>query len=52
MGAFTYEERHPAMILSYNTSPRPLDAIRADILELERESEGLLAEIIGSKNSG
>ena len=26
---------------------RPLEAIRADILELERESEGLLAEIVG-----
>ena len=26
---------------------RPLEAIRADILELERESEGLLAEVIG-----
>ena len=32
----------------YKPQPmRPLDAIRADILELERESEGLLAEIVG-----
>ena len=27
--------------------PRPLEEIRADILALERESEGLLAEIVG-----
>ena len=32
----------------YKPQPmRPLEAIRADILELERESEGLLADIIG-----
>ena len=27
---------------------RPLDEIRADILALEREADGLLAEIVGS----
>ncbi len=33
----------------YKPAPmRPLDAIRADILALERDSEGLLTEIIGS----
>ena len=33
----------------YKPAPmRPLDAIRADILALERDSEGLLAEIIGT----
>ena len=35
--------------------PRPLEEIRADILALERESEGLLAEIVGHqlvKNQG
>ena len=32
----------------YKPQPmRPLDEIRADILALERETEGLLAEIIG-----
>ncbi len=35
----------------YKPQPmRPLEAIRADILELERESEGLLADIIGLEN--
>ena len=28
--------------------PRPLEEIRADILALERETEGLLGEAIGS----
>jgi type I restriction enzyme M protein len=33
----------------YKPQPlRPLDAIRADILALERESEGLMADIIGA----
>jgi|YelNatPaOPRAMG01_1025707.scaffolds.fasta_scaffold20299_5 type I restriction enzyme M protein len=33
----------------YKPQPlRPLDAIRADILALERETEGLMADIIGS----
>ena len=32
----------------YKPQPmRPLEEIRADILELERETEGLLAEIVG-----
>ena len=33
---------------SYKPQPlRPLEEIRADILALERETEGLLAEIVG-----
>ena len=33
----------------YNPQPlRPLEEIRADILALERETEGLLGEVIGS----
>ena len=33
----------------YKPQPlRPLDEIRADILALEQETEGLLAEVIGS----
>jgi len=33
----------------YKPQPlRPLEAIRADILELERETEGLMADIIGA----
>lgn len=28
--------------------PRPLEAIRADILALERETDGLMADIIGA----
>ena len=31
---------------------RPLEEIRADILALERETEGLLIEIIGSEKRG
>jgi type I restriction enzyme M protein len=30
---------------------RPLEAIRADILALERETEGLMADIIGSSKA-
>ena len=29
---------------------RPLEEIRADILALEQETEGLLAEIVGGMN--
>lgn len=33
----------------YKTQPlRPLEAIRADILALERETDGLMADIIGA----
>ena len=35
----------------YKPEPmRPLEEIRADILEVEKETEGLLAEIIEGKN--
>ena len=30
---------------------RPLEVIRSDILSLEQETEGLLAEIIGTSDS-
>lgn len=34
----------------YKPKPmRPLDEIRADILALERETEGLLSEIVGGR---
>lgn len=37
----------------YKPQPlRPLEAIRADILALERETEGLMADIIGAGNAG
>ncbi len=40
----TTSSPHPA----YKPQPlRPLEEIRADILALERETEGLLAEIVG-----
>ena len=36
----------------YKPQPlRPLEEIRADILELERETEGLLAEVIGGRTA-
>ena len=36
----------------YKPEPlRPLEEIRADILELERETEGLLAEVIGGRTA-
>ena len=36
----------------YKPQPlRPLEEIRADILALERETEGLLAEIVGERRS-
>ncbi len=35
----------------YKPQPlRPLDAIRTDILALEKETEGLLARIVGATN--
>ena len=39
-------------VLSTNPKPmRPLEEIRADIMALEQETEGLLAEILGKERS-